>query len=125
MFRITLVSAIVNIVLNFLLIPIWKENAAAFTTIVAEGIAYVLSRRAGLGYLRMEKLPWLVGKILVGCLGIVLTAVILQYVCDSALIHTASIVLLSVLVYGVIEVLLKNEKVTGLLEIFIRKLTPR
>lgn len=124
-FRITLISALVNIILNFLLIPIWKENAAAFTTIVAEGIAYVLSRRVGLVYLRMDRLPRLVGKVLVGCLGIILIAVILQYVINSILIYTVSTVFWSVMVYGVIEILLKNEKVTGLLWDIIRRLKLR
>ena len=124
-FRITLISAIVNIILNFLLIPIWKENAAAFTTIVAEGIAYVLSRRAGLVYLRMDGLPRLVGKILAGCLGIVLTAAILRNILNHMLMYTICTILSSVLVYGLIEILLKNEKVTGVLEGLVKKMKPR
>lgn len=124
-FRITIICAIVNVILNFLLIPIWKENAAAITTIVAEGIAYVLSQRAGMVYLKMDGLPRLVGKILAGCLGIVLTAAVLRYVFNGILLYTASTVMLSVLIYGIIEILLKNEKVTGPLCGIIRKLTTR
>ena len=40
-FIVTVIGAIVNIVLNFVLIPFWKQDAAAFTTVLAEGIAFV------------------------------------------------------------------------------------
>ena len=42
-FRATLISAVVNIGLNFFLIPIWGINAAAITTIIAELITYVFA----------------------------------------------------------------------------------
>ena len=34
----TIISAVANVLLNFILISTWKENATAFTTLVAEGI---------------------------------------------------------------------------------------
>ena len=34
----TLVSALANIAINFVCIPFWRENAVAFSTIVAEAI---------------------------------------------------------------------------------------
>ena len=40
LFKATIVSSLVNIILNFILIPFWKENAAAITTIIAEGIVF-------------------------------------------------------------------------------------
>ncbi len=42
-FKVTLVSAVLNLVLNILLIPKWQENAAAFTTLLAEGCTLLWS----------------------------------------------------------------------------------
>ncbi len=45
----TVIGALLNIVLNLVLIPVWGESAAAFTTLLAEscvfGIAFITSRR--------------------------------------------------------------------------------
>lgn len=38
----TIISACVNLLLNFLLIPIWKDKAAAFTTLISEVIVFVI-----------------------------------------------------------------------------------
>ena len=39
----TILSAVINIVLNFILIPRYQESAAAFTTIIAEVCVCVIS----------------------------------------------------------------------------------
>ncbi len=46
--RITVTAALANIILNFVLIPLWGFTAAAITTVIAEGISCILGlRRAG------------------------------------------------------------------------------
>jgi O-antigen/teichoic acid export membrane protein len=39
--RVAIISALVNIILNLLLIPIYQQNAAAFTTLIAEIIVFL------------------------------------------------------------------------------------
>ena len=53
-FRITIISALLNIGLNFILIPVWKENAAAFTTILAEGFSFFGCRHIGRKYVQIK-----------------------------------------------------------------------
>ena len=38
----TIISACVNLLLNFLLIPIWQDKAAAFTTLISEIIVFLI-----------------------------------------------------------------------------------
>ena len=46
--RITVIAALANIILNFILIPLWGFTAAAITTVIAEGTACILGlRKAG------------------------------------------------------------------------------
>ena len=46
----TLISAVVNLVLNFILIPDYHQNAAAFTTVVAEVIVMMICYRHAAPY---------------------------------------------------------------------------
>lgn len=50
----TVTSAAANIIINLILIPVWKENAAAFSTIVAEGIMMVLCLYNGLKVVKLN-----------------------------------------------------------------------
>lgn len=66
----TIVSAITNIVLNLLLIPMWGINGAAFTTVVAEFIVFLFSVIAGRKYTsRMtfskDHISVLIGSVLI------------------------------------------------------------
>lgn len=51
----TMVSAIVNILLNFIIIPIFKQNGAAFTTLIAEVVMLSISCVAARDILRNVK----------------------------------------------------------------------
>lgn len=106
-FYITLVSAGVNIVLNFILIPIGKENAAAFTTILAEAIAYFSCMVIGRKQICLGKLRKTIGKILAGCGGF--GCLIVMQPTDWTGAYSTLIVSLSIVIYIGIEIFLKNE----------------
>lgn len=112
-FYITVASAIVNIVLNFVLIPNGKENAAAFTTILAEGIAYVSCMIIGRKQVSLGKLWECVIKVLMGCVGILGCVMMMCPLKDWLGIYFTLTVSLSVVVYVAIELLLKNEVFCG------------
>ena len=108
-FYITLVSAIVNIVLNLVLIPNGKENAAAFTTIIAEGISYACCMIIGRRYVTLGKLWKNVAKILIGCGGIFVCVAAMRPLKKMSSIYFVLVVSLSVIIYTGIELLLRNE----------------
>lgn len=112
----TFISAIVNIGLNVCLIPIWKENAAAFTTLVAEFIMFMVCVIFGLKITEIKLLNKNMIGVLVGCVGIVCS-------CKAILIFDFGIVkqlifsmLLSGVIYGIILVIFKNDLVYYLLK---------
>lgn len=111
-FYITLASATVNILLNFLLIPKGRENAAAFTTILAEAIAYVSCMIIGRKQVCLGKLWNTVVKILIGCCGILVCFIIMLPFKNQVGIYFISMLFLLVIIYIVIEILLKNEVFT-------------
>ena len=110
-FKVTLFSAVLNLVLNLLLIPKWQENAAAFTTLLAEGSTLLWSM------IRGKKMSGISGegrtyiKAAIGCIGIVVVnAVTRQFISGNAA-YVVTTIALSVVIYAVIEIILKNEAV--------------
>lgn len=105
----TCVSATVNIGLNFCLIPIWKENAAAFTTFVAEFIMFFVCVIYGLKIAKIKLLNKNMIGVLTGCVGIVCVCrVVLSFNYDAA-IQLIGAVAVSGIVYGLILILFRNE----------------
>lgn len=110
-FRITIVSAVLNIVLNLLLIPFWQEKATAFTTVLAEGCSYLWSmiqgkKRSGVAGVGSTYL-----KSAVGCIGILTVCAGMKYLFESNTAYVLASVTLSIAVYSAIEILIKNEAV--------------
>lgn len=124
LFRITLLSAVMNVVLNLILIPLGGSNAAAFTTVIAEGVAYFYSRQKGKKYINLHGIKTTFGKSLIGCAGITGAAFICRQVFLNSYVYTISTITVSVLVYAAIEFALKNQAVTGIIYHMKFKLRP-
>lgn len=106
----TSIAAIINIILNIILIPKFSLNAAAFTTIIAESISlficyYKSKKIINIGFPIKNIL-----KTLIGCIGIYIYCYIVN--AHFAISHFYGLmvgIMGSVLIYGVIELILKNE----------------
>lgn len=106
-------SAIINIVLNIILIPFWDENAAAFSTVLAELCMFVVNYHYAKDLVKDVFMSKELGRnfitSLIGCAGIVLMCLLCAWSWDSLIWRTVFSVILSVAVYAVILVLLRNE----------------
>lgn len=112
----SIASAVVNIVLNLLLIPIWGLNAAAATTAVSEFIGIII------------KLPYIDKKIhisglwqmlkapIVGTIGIVIVSIVIRYIVVSSYLIAILTILFSSITYFVILIIMKNEFILGFLK---------
>lgn len=110
-FKATVLSAIVNLVLNFLLIPLWEENAAAFTTLLAQLIAYIWCLLSGRKYVKLKRIGLTMVKIVIGCVGIFIICLTLRLLKLNMILYTVISVGASVVVYIAIEISLKNEAI--------------
>lgn len=113
--QITVISALVNIALNFVLIPLWKENAAALTTILAEGISFFGCRYFGRKYVSIKGIGTIIAKVLAGCIAIAAVCLFLGLLLPNLLAYTILAVLVSVIVYCIVEVLLRNQVMVNIL----------
>lgn len=113
-FKSTLVSAVINIVLNFILIPYWKEEAAAFTTLLSEAAAFFAQWVKGRKYVEIRNMWKIYLKITIGCGAVCIIAVLINPLKQYMILYTVLMILLSILSYGIVEFLLKNESICSI-----------
>lgn len=109
-------SALINLVLNFILIPRWGLNAAAFTTLISQIVCLV-------GELPFIEKEIKVGNILkmflapvVGSIGIVVLVLLIKYIGCSLLLRSLISVFSSAAFYIFILLVLKNEFAMNILK---------
>ena len=114
-FKITVVSAVANILFNFILIPFWKENAAAFTTLFAEGISFVGCSFYGKKMVQLSGIEQTFFKVAIGCMGIVGFAYAVNLNISDLYLRTSVTIIGSIIVYFVIQVMLRNEAIWSII----------
>ncbi len=107
--RATITSAIVNVVLNFSLIPLLDEIAPAIATFVSETVAFVWCALAGRKLVgNIDSIKTGV-KTVIGCIPILIFSLVLKPVISNMYVYIIALVALSGIAYLIIELLLKNE----------------
>ena len=116
----TVITGIINIVLNFILIPFMSYDGTSLSTVVAELTVMVMN-----GYscwdiikpviLKKDTLKNLLDSI-IGCVGIVVVCLLCDIGFKSLWLKTIFSVVLSVIMYGAILILLKNKNAYSMLD---------
>ncbi len=107
--KVITVSAILNIVLNIILIPYFNEVATAVTTLLAELIWLVLCRKEGVKLVgKVENISHFL-KVVVGSVPIVVFSFIFKDIIKNMYLYIVVLVVVSGIAYLLIELLLKNE----------------
>lgn len=105
----TIISAFVNVLMNFILIPHLSLNGAAITTVMAEAIVMIIVFISSGEYRRQKNVVNVMFKSIVGCIGIVLVCSAIQKFDFSFVIDTLLKIAISIVVYVIIECMVKNQ----------------
>lgn len=118
--RNTIVTAVENIILNFILIPFMSYDGTSLSTVIAECTVMIMN-----GYscwdiikpiiLKKDTLKNLLDSI-IGCVGIVVVCLLCDFGFESMILKTIFSVVLSVIMYGAILVLLGNKNAYSMLD---------
>jgi len=111
---ITLVGAIINILLNFILIPYYNEIAAAFSTAISEFIVVFVIIGSTYKFIMVKELKRNIIKMILGCLVILVIYFALNLIFEDNIYIKLIFVILSIILYTLIEVLLNNETIKSL-----------
>ncbi|MBL1071369.1 flippase [Lactobacillus kitasatonis] len=118
--RNTIITAVENIILNFILIPFMSYDGTSLSTVIAEFTVMIMN-----GYscrdiikpviFKKDTLKNLLDSI-IGCVGIVVVCLLCDYGFNSLILKTIFSLVLSVIMYGAILILLKNKNAYSMLD---------
>lgn len=116
----TVVSAIVNVCLNFVFIPLWAEVGAATTTLISELVLCLMlykssKDKVGQIFVSNSTRENLV-SVIIAISGMVCMCLFVMKKLSSFYLQTVGTVFMSILVYGLILIILKNEIVISNIE---------
>lgn len=112
----TVLSAVLNIGLNFVIIPFMDLNGAALTTLLAEFVVATI----GFWFCHIKvpvHIPFrLVSCTAIGCVEIVLVCKLFESVFDSMFFNVAIKIVVSAILYGVTQLFFNRKYMTSLLK---------
>lgn len=116
------ISSTVNIILNFILIPYYGLNAAAFTTMLAELIGIIFVSRFLDPNIHIDGLTEMLKGPILGCACIFIVSIIVKMFVNSYYLITIITIVLSILVYALILYITKNEFFLEMLKPFVSRI---
>lgn len=119
-FKATLISAVINIGLNFVLIPLWGINAAAFTTIIAEFITFVIASMASRKEIQISGVTKNLITSVFGCCGIIAVCICAQRI-SMLFVRLFVSVAVSIAVYWICLHITGNDALSELADILGKK----
>lgn len=117
----TIIAALSNIFLNLILIPIFQQNGAAFTTVVAELLSMIICWRFSHKYFKARLSFRDVLGVTIGCLGIFTICFFCEKLIDSVLLSTIFAIGFSIILYGIVLILTKNKSISFIIDTIKRK----
>ena len=119
-FKATVISAIVNITLNFVLIPLWGINAAAITTIIAELITFVIAFFYSRDTVALVGVRKTLLSTVIGCVCIFVVCLLCRFF-ESPLIRIVTSVLGSVIIYLAVLLITRNPVLGQMKEMVLKR----
>lgn len=118
----TIVGAVVNVLLNLLLIPLFQQNGAAITTAVAEFLVMLISLYHARKYIKLNNVVKNVATSIAGCIAIIFVSFVLKMLITNTMVYTVVIIICSISIYLLVLLLLKNELALELINGIKKKL---
>ena len=125
-FKSTLITAILNIILNLLLIPHGSYNAAALCTVISEFLVMILN-----GYFCRDIIgPIIFSKSsmsnvctsILGCVGIIVTCRLIMQITNSFILVIILSVIISGIIYFAILIILRNAIVINYIKQYLTRM---
>ena len=121
----SVVSALVNIVLNLMLIPKWGLNAAAATTAISEFLGIIIKRPYIDKEIQIAGKRKMIAAPFVGSIVIVAVSIIIRCIVESPYLIAILTIMLSAVLYLLVLILMKNEFTLSFIDPIICKVKRR
>ena len=114
----TVISAIINISLNFFTIPCIGIEGAAITTLLAEAVVMLISDVYSKKFWKCDLQLRFIYKIVIGIVIMLLIGIVTSRAIENLHLRLIFVIFFSALAYGIVEVLVKNEITDRLIQKF-------
>lgn len=114
-------GAVINFILNSILIPRYMQNGAAIASVIAELLVTIVLIYFSRRYFSLKIRANFFVSFVVALVAMSVTVVALYSVLRMGVVSLCIIVVAAVVVYALVLILLRNDMVTGLLKIVRRK----
>lgn len=111
-----------NLILNFIFIPLFFQDAAAMTTNIAEFTTMIICAYYAKGLVVVEDRRKMIMAIALGCIFIFGVCILLKYLCSTYYIILLVAVPISIAGYFVIQAVMKNWVVKDILKLMRNKI---
>lgn len=125
LFKITIFSAALNIILNFILIPVISYNGAAITTLLAEMSTCIFGYLCVREKIKMDHVRKNILISLLGCIAIGVVCLTVDRLVYNVYLNLLLSVGISVGIYGILMLTTKNEIIYPMYESIKKKVTRR
>ena len=116
----TIIAACVNIVLNFIFLPIYDIKAAAMTTLIAEIIVFTISAIVSFRTIKFHIGIENILKTLLGCLCIIFVCIILDKMPFTSSLTLILEILVCIVAYYIILLILRCDHILFITKKFLR-----
>ncbi|MCR4944021.1 MAG: flippase [Clostridium sp.] len=120
-FLATLEAAVINLVLNFIFIPTLGINGAAITTLIAEVVVMIQVMRYSKELHGKINIKKSISTSIVGCFAIALVCTITKMIFSNIYFYFVLSMIVSGIVYILIQIVLKNEVIMDALNLVLSK----
>lgn len=118
----SVISAVINITLNFLIIPAFSYTGAAFTSLIAEIIAFVIYYRESKKIICIRPSKNIIISSIIGSLEIAIVCFVIKRIIREGVLRIMISIILSVLIYSLVQVSLRNYLVMEFVDNMKRRL---
>ncbi len=122
--KVTILCAIINIALNIFMIPLWKQNAAAFTTLVSQFISALLLAHLGSNYIHTSGMQAIAVKSGIGCIGICMVKFLISPMDLPFIPKVCLIIMGAIITFIGIQIIVRNEVIISVLQAVRAKISP-
>lgn len=120
----TILSAILNIGLNIILIPVLNQNGAAVTTMISEFFVWgycVLKNNGIKKYLDLKMWKNSVLQGMLGCAVVSVISILIHMMSFGIVVRIGLIIMLSIIAYAIVLVIFRNSMVMFILKKIVKK----
>jgi O-antigen/teichoic acid export membrane protein len=97
----------VNLILNFIFIPLWKENGAALTTLIAEAVVFFYYFKRCKKYYNYKDFNFLL-KCIICCFIMGISICLIRVFINTLILRIIVEIVIAVFIYGISQIFVKN-----------------